>query len=353
MAAASPGTEGAVFRCDGSATIGTGHIQRCLVLAAELAGRGWRVAFASRDLAGAPLDRIRRAGYSLSMLAPELDEAQDRALTLGFVRDNAAGWLVVDRYATRAEDLQELSGCQSAGRALRVLAVDDICEHAFPVDVLVNQNINAADFTYKTRADTLRLFGTRYALVGAAYTAARPGAAPARTSVQRILVFMGGGNTVAAVERVLQALRVMASDSAREIRVVVGAASHAQALAGAVANLARSQIVHGLANLVEPLGWADLFVTAGGSVAWEACCLGVPMLIVTVAENQELNAAKLHALGAAVHVGRIQNTSCIALGRELEALVANPAKLGELGQGAWQLVDGLGAQRVADAMEVG
>ncbi|HRQ61257.1 MAG TPA: hypothetical protein PLO23_07095, partial [Alphaproteobacteria bacterium] len=37
----------AVFRCDASRDIGSGHVYRCMALADELQKRGWDIAFAA------------------------------------------------------------------------------------------------------------------------------------------------------------------------------------------------------------------------------------------------------------------------------------------------------------------
>ena len=46
---------------------------------------------------------------------------------------------------------------------------------------------------------------------------------------------------------------------------------------------------------------ADLAIGAGGMSAWERCCLGLPSLLVPVAENQQQSAAAL-AAAQAVHL---------------------------------------------------
>jgi UDP-2,4-diacetamido-2,4,6-trideoxy-beta-L-altropyranose hydrolase len=340
-----------VFRCDGSAPLGTGHVHRCLTLAAELTRRGWRAEFACRDLPGAPLERIRRAGYRLHTLERVLSEERDRALSLAIASDCGADWLVVDRYATGAEDLQHMGRHQIGEQRLRVLAIDDICEHAFPIDVLLNQNANADQLDYQTRADTQRLLGPRFALVASAYAAARRAEPATLGPCRRLLVFMGGGDAVVAIERVLHALAQLPPDPAREIRVIVGAEAYESRLSDALAALPGARVEHGHPHLVEPLSWADLLITAGGGVAWEACCLGVPMLILSLAPNQELNAAKLHELGAALYAGKTATTSAAELARALGPVISSAERRQNLGCRAWRLVDGLGAQRVADIME--
>jgi UDP-2,4-diacetamido-2,4,6-trideoxy-beta-L-altropyranose hydrolase len=334
-----------VIRCDGSATLGTGHVHRCLVLAAELAQRGRRIGFVSRDLPAAPLERIRRAGHALHFLPAELSEELDCTATAHFARALAADWLVLDRYATGARELELMTQGEC-----KLLAIDDVCEHPFPVEMLLNQNVSAAELPYVTRADTVRLLGSRFALVAGDYTRARSVEPAIHRPCRRILVFMGGGDVLASISSILQSLARL-RDVEPEVRVIVGTPFYAQAVALARLELPRARVEHGYADLVEPLRWADLFVTAGGSVVWEACCLGVSMLVLPVASNQELNASHLQRLGAAAYPGNAAALSTEQLVAALSELVTDPQRLLSLRRSAWRLVDGLGVQRVADAMQ--
>lgn len=332
----------AIIRADGSVDIGHGHIFRTLVLAQALVELGWDVHYCCRDLPGAPLGRVRDAGHALHLLSATLDEAVDAASISDTARAIGATVVVVDRYATE-------SNAYAAWRAagLRVAAIDDLAEHPFPVDVLINQNSNAAALGYVTDPDTVRLLGPRYALVRPVYREHRPAQAPRVDTVGRVLVFMGGADRDDATSRVLRAL--LAVSDTVEITVVIGAAyPHGDALA-AVAQSAqpRVRIVRDAAHLAELMSWADLAISAGGSVVWELSCLGVPTLIAPIADNQVDVAVDLQARGAARYLGPMASLDDPALEGALSAALGDPARLAQLASGAYTLVDGAGAERVA------
>jgi hypothetical protein len=92
--------------------------------------------------------------------------------------------------------------------------------------------------------------------------------------------------------------------------------------------------------------WADLVLSAAGTTVWELCCVGAPMALVTVAENQLRNYELVLEAGLAIGLGRLA---------DIGALAALPARLGtpainDLGGRAWKTVDGAGADRVARAV---
>jgi RimJ/RimL family protein N-acetyltransferase len=85
---------------------------------------------------------------------------------------------------------------------------------------------------------------------------------------------------------------------------------------------------------------ADLAICAGGTTAWELSFLGVPMLVLVLAENQRTNAERLAATGAAVH------TSIARLADDLRTLLTDAPRRTEMSRRARALVDGLGMFRV-------
>lgn len=102
-------------------------------------------------------------------------------------------------------------------------------------------------------------------------------------------------------------------------------------------------------NMAELMGEADLAIGAAGGSAWERCCLGLPTLLVVMAENQLPGAEALERAGASISLGwpdAIEGT----LPRAVLEVMA-PERLLEMSQNSAAICDGLGAQRVADALE--
>ena len=60
----------AVFRADASPAVGTGHVVRCLTLAAALVRQGWVATLATRDLPEGLATSLADAGVRLLPLGP-------------------------------------------------------------------------------------------------------------------------------------------------------------------------------------------------------------------------------------------------------------------------------------------
>ena len=99
------------------------------------------------------------------------------------------------------------------------------------------------------------------------------------------------------------------------------------------------------------LAGVDVALGAAGSTSWELACLGVPMLLVEVADNQRAVIAPLAACGAAWALGAARELTAGALADALGRLAAagEPARRAMAEAGA-RLVDGEGARRVAAAL---
>lgn len=339
-------TDSLIIRADGSRVLGHGHVFRTLVLGRELARQGRRITYVCRDLDGAPLARIRQAGFQVCLLPGGMDEEKDAAATVEAARKHQASWIVTDRYATPPESYIRFSD-----EGFLTLAVDDIATCALPVDLLLNQNIDADTLDYDTRPDTVRLLGPAHALVRSVYRSERPPAPRDPRPARRVLVFMGGGDSHNVTARVVRALDRQ-SDLV-EAQVVVGAAyPFMDDLADLAETCGITVTIHqDLPHLAGLMAWADLGISAGGSVAWEFCCMGVPMLMLPYVDNQMGIARGLDAHKAALTPGTADQVDDDRLAEAVQGLLDDPDRLAGMARAAWNLVDGRGVFRVARAME--
>jgi UDP-2,4-diacetamido-2,4,6-trideoxy-beta-L-altropyranose hydrolase len=335
-----------LFRCDASSAIGLGHLARCLVLAQEwVAARRGRAAFVMGAEAALGRDRVEGGGFEMITLPPGLHAAGELGVVASAAQARGARLVVVDHYQRDETYLQAL-----ASRGLRLLAVDDIAEHPFPVDILLNQNPGADRLPYRTRPDTLRLLGARYTLVGAAYRRARPARPRAVDRVGRLLISLGGSDPDDVTSRVLASLETLAQALTVDVVVGRGYRKVMQLQERARASRHRVNVHLDLPHLAGPMSAADLLVGAGGGTTWEACCLGLPMVLVPLAANQRPGAAQMVSLGAAL----VPPGKTVAAPEDVAAVVemtaADGARLGRAAAAAFALVDGQGARRVVDAL---
>lgn len=284
-------------------------------------------------LAGALRERGAESRFVTSKFLSEL------VLSNGFAVDaevHGADWLVVDHYGLDANFESAMRA-----RAPRILAIDDLADRRHDCDLLLDQNwFPDAGRRYRERvpARCRMLLGPRYALLRPEFSALRSRARSGE--VRTILVSLGGvdaGNETSNVIRLLIGRGVA-------VEVVVGTTNPHRDEVERLCAQAKFPFHCQVSNMAELMSRADIAIGAGGTTTWERCCLGLPTLQVAIAPNQEAPSRALAEAGLVTYAG----TSVTE--QSLEQVLRDPQMLREQSRRVAELVDGLGAGRVAATM---
>ena len=103
-----------------------------------------------------------------------------------------------------------------------------------------------------------------------------------------------------------------------------------------------------VADMAERMCMADLCIGAAGSTSWERCCLGLPSIMVVLAENQRGIGQALEQSGAAFLVGKKGIPERLV--RTLNELIVSRSALISLSTRAKAICDGLGSFRLVEAL---
>jgi spore coat polysaccharide biosynthesis predicted glycosyltransferase SpsG len=95
------------------------------------------------------------------------------------------------------------------------------------------------------------------------------------------------------------------------------------------------------------MAWADIAVSAGGSTCWEMTFMGVPLAIISLAENQKPIAEGLDWYGAGLNLGRHLSINDADIAKLLRLLICDRRRRAQMSQYGQHLVDGHGSARVA------
>ncbi|MBQ0941888.1 UDP-2,4-diacetamido-2,4,6-trideoxy-beta-L-altropyranose hydrolase [Ideonella sp. 4Y16] len=343
-----------LVRADASTTLGAGHVMRTLTLANAWRERGGEALFVCREAPGHLGDLVVARGHGLRLLPPEAAApAQDALQTLQASADwrgaTPLDWALVDHYGLAADWERPWRG-----PAARVAVIDDLADRAHDVDLLLDQNLGrqATDYDALVPAQARRLIGPAHALLRPEFAARRTDSLARRANgeLRHLVISMGGSDPGGATARCLAALAAAPALPLARVTVVLG--PQAQTLAQVRQALAALPLPTEL-RLNEPdmaslLASADLALGAAGGSAWERCCLGLPTLLLVLADNQAPGARALAAQGAALSLGGPDDLPQ-ALVPALQAL-SEPARLLALSRAAAALCDGLGAARVVQAL---
>jgi len=344
------------IRADAGTAIGTGHVMRSIALAQACKKARGNVNFVCHCESKAMQKLILDEGFELAEIEKTHPDPDDLEKTLGFLRRGVTGdesgtpWLVLDGYHF---DPAYQKASRDAG--FRVLVIDDYNHQPhYHADILLNQNFKAESLKYICDQDTMLLMGTKYALIRSEFLKKGKKMRNVPVIAQKVLVTLGGADPDNVVLRVVQALKLL-DIKGLEAKIVVGPANpHIKKLEKEIlrsGDLPRDfQIVQN-GNMPDLMAWADIAVSAGGTTCWELAFMGVPFLVLVLAENQRDIAQRLEDAGAALNLGWANQRNTKQISEALENLICNQDKRREMSYRADKLVDGQGASRVSSLMD--
>ncbi len=359
------------FRTDASIQIGTGHVIRCLTLAEAFRANGANCCFICREQPGNLIELIKQRGFSVLVLADTISifvadamkvaELSNYELWLGstWTEDAsqtqvAAGeskvdWLIVDHYALDKRWEQSLRPlCR------KLMVIDDLADRPHDCDVLLDQNLgrNASDYSQLVPKNCTILAGPQYALLRPDFAAFRYESLQRRATpkLEHLLISMGGIDQFDATGKVLAALQKCELPADLRITVVMGSKApwieRIMFLAKIMPRPTTVKVnVHNMAQLMSD---CDLAIGAAGGASWERCCLGLPTMLVVLADNQRSGATALERCGCVKLVDSI-DAICYALPLQFSLLTTSNA-LSQLSQKSYQVTDGYGSSRVIDVL---
>jgi UDP-2,4-diacetamido-2,4,6-trideoxy-beta-L-altropyranose hydrolase len=335
-----------LVRCDASVATGTGHVMRCLALAQAWQDAGGGAVFAMAQATPAVEERLKRESMKVARLKAEAGSTDDAQQTLALARQNQASWVVVDGYLFCADYQAAL---KSAG--LKVLFIDDNGHAAhYSADLVLNQNVHASELLYPSREPATKfLLGPQFAMLRREFAAWRGWKREIPVIARKVLVTMGGSDPDNFTKKAVDGLRAASAENLR-IRILAGGSNpHSAALEELQTEAGTPiQLVKDATDMPEQMRWADLAVAAAGSTCLEMCFMGLPALLIDLAENQTPIAKEFARRGTAYYLGNSKTVTPDQIGTETRRLLGSAAERSAMSQRGRKIVDGEGAGRVVD-----
>jgi UDP-2,4-diacetamido-2,4,6-trideoxy-beta-L-altropyranose hydrolase len=330
--------------------IATGHVMRCLALAQAWQDSGGQVVFAMAESTPAIDELLRVEGMGVVQLQVSPSSVEDARDVSALARDRHAIWAVVDGYRFDSEYQRNL---KNAG--LKLLFVDDLgqCEH-YCADLVLNQNAHASESMYQGReVHTKLLLGPRFAMLRRNFARWRKWRREVTPNGRKVLVTMGGSDPDNFTVVVLESLRKVKIDGLEVVVVLGGSNPHAGFAKQVASQSSAIRILKNASNMPELMAWADVAVAAAGSTCGEMCLLGLPALLIDLAENQTPVARELGRTGVAIHLGSSKEVTASQIAEEVQSLLLSTELRSSLSHRSSELVDGEGAERVVAAVYEG
>lgn len=336
-------------RADGNAKIGAGHLMRCLTIAeamVKLSVAESDILFVCADESSAIL--VREHGFGAEVLGTDYQRLSEELAaweSILKVQEQEDHVILVDSYYVTDSYLEALR------RYGKVFLLDDMQQHAYPVDGVINYNAFADERIY---GDLYRNTVASY-YVGSSYVPVRPQFLDCRYAVREevrdILITTGGGDQDNIAGAVLE--KIYREDI--NYHLVIGAFSPNREKIESWASGRRGvNLCVDVKNMAELMQKCDLAITAGGTTIYELAAIGVPFICFSYAENQEALTEYIGKNEVAGYAGAYHKDAGRVL-RRIEELVqefmVSKEKRRTCSQIETQMIDGLGAKRLASVLK--
>lgn len=296
----------AVFRVDSSIDIGTGHVMRCLAFADELKTKSINAYFICRDLPGSIHKTIRSRGYHVVLLPLQLPYKDIQ------YSDDYAGWLQVSQAQDSHEFINCLHNLNISSNVIIIVdhyALDDVWENETKkecnsqiiaiddlvrphiADIIIDQTLGRLESEYKTLCSGGKILtGSDYALIRSSFYEKREFSFDlAMNRNMNIFITLGGFDKRNILSKIICSLQRNPLPWAEKITVILNSiSSNFEFIAEKIKHgSAQIELVSFVNDMPSFMLNYSIAIGAPGTTTWERAALGIPAILIPIAENQK------------------------------------------------------------------
>ncbi len=329
-----------VFRADGGAEIGMGHVYRSLAIADELCSiSSADVQFLMSADHPEGVKRVSSAGYMVRVLS---DGGVDAIVEA--IQEYSPNIVVNDRPFLEKDYLEALARL-GASTVNLVDTLEDIEKPAEITSMIIAT----------MRIDQLELedyyAGPEFAILRESFAGR---AKPVRADARQVVISFGGSDPQGLTLKVLRSLDALTRTRLElGVKAVLGPAfSYGQELRELLPKLHYQPILlENVEHMAEILSEADLIFCAGGMTVYEIAALRVPGIVMCQNAREVRRMEHFSRSGSVEHLGLGTEVEEKRITQVAEALLANETRRRRMSEAGRKLVDARGAKRVAEVVK--
>lgn len=323
----------ALFRCDSSFRIGTGHIIRCMNLALHLRDSGYECHFLCQKLEGSITSVLRSQGFPVTEVSADIGSILD---VFENIRAKSSTGIieifVLDHYGIDLE-LEKVI----FDRVRKLIVLDDLGNREHFCHILVDYNYRSDYTTIYQQLPTFtrRFFGPQFAILRKEfYEIPHSQIRTWENGSSRILVFFGGSDEKGYSLQFLNCLRAHNTEFPTGVSWTLLLASSCRHLDEIRASeaLENVSIEINSENIGRLMASHHLYFGSGGTITWERMHVGLTGVIFTVADNQFQIAKDLDADGFHVHSGHLSSINRETFIEPLKDMIVDQEKARSMSQ---------------------
>ncbi|WP_025707324.1 UDP-2,4-diacetamido-2,4,6-trideoxy-beta-L-altropyranose hydrolase [Paenibacillus graminis] len=345
------------IRADASEKLGIGHVMRCLALSSGLIEQKHEVIFISRELNPFVSELIVTQGCSIIHIETSfpLGSALESEFIIQLInkdyRLTKEDWLIIDHYSLDYRFESHLRSLFS-----NILVIDDLADRVHDCNILLDSGLDKTkeiEYNRLIPKSAIKLLGPSYALLRREFSDVSQTINNNNGEhIQNVLVCFGGTDPTNETLKTLRALEPCLNDI-RNVKVILGRTNpHIKELTNLYEKNSKLQFLIQPSSVALEMASCDLAICAGGSMTWERYCLGLPGIVIAVADNQLKNAQQGHLMDIDKYLDFHQFVTKEDIRQTFESIIHSKSWLQTARQKARMIVDGKGVSRVVDLLSM-
>ena len=287
-----------IFRVDSSNIIGTGHVYRCLNLANII--KNANIEFICKNHFK-NLISIISDKYKVHTLENNSDYVvdlntntwlgdtpiNDAKKTISILKKKEFDWLIIDHYSINKEWEDDVRPYVK-----NIFVIDDFTNREHNCEILLNQQIEPKEsklYLSLLPSHCKLLLGKDYILINKKFITASKNRKPI-TQLKRLNIFMGGGDPSNETLKIMKICDKLNKKLNYPFifDIIIGFSNKFKKEIEEHCNSNNNFNFHYNINYMESLfSKTDLAIGAGGGTSYERCIMGIPTILLCIAENQK------------------------------------------------------------------
>ena len=331
------------IRCDSSYNIGSGHMMRCLNLAKLLIKKKNKVFLISNNIERSLFKFIRKKKINIIFIKKKTNQIEDAKETIKGIKKfyQINDWIIVDSYKLKKDWENKIKNY-----FCKLLVINDLKNIKHNCDIYLNQSILSNKIVLKKffGKNTKILIGPKYSLLDQNFQKLR-NKSIIRSEVKNILIFFGASDKN-NLTKIYTDILLKKINQNIKLNIVIGTLNkNKKNLYKYYNNEDRIRFFYNLKNLAKIMTKSDLYVGSGGTTTWERCCLKLPSIVISTANNQETHSKYLSRINAIKYLGKHSKLSKNKFKKEFER-IQKKKNLSKFSINSGKINDGLGCYRV-------
>lgn len=340
---------------------------RCLTLAEALREYGATIEFITRAHPGNLNEYINSKGFVVHVLPVDSDinlrqKLSDYEIWLGVKQEIDAEetiqildgmqvqWLIIDHYA-----LNQIWEKKLRHHVRKIMVIDDLANRSHDCDLLLDQNYIHDENRYDQllSPESIKLLGPKYALLRKTFSENTQSIKRKCEAINKVFIYFGGSDPYNLTATALKAL-AQPDLKHLQVDVVIGSTNlNVTKVKQLVSEHPNAELYTQVENIAELMTKADIALGAGGTTTWERMAVGLPSIIITIAENQVAVTKALEQDGYLTWLGTVEQIDTKKIHNALMEAIKSSDKLREQSDKGKKLITGMGTQTIANIMMVG